>query len=91
MAVHFYAPDFEKVGSILVLACPFVPKKIKARILKFHIWIPHEKIADPYFFSCPYYFLLCSYAPFQHQRAICKQAISKSIDLIFLNYCPLQI
>ena len=23
---------------------------VHARVLKFHIWIPHEKIADPYFF-----------------------------------------
>ena len=22
-----------------------------ARVLKFHVWIPHEKIADTYFFS----------------------------------------
>ena len=25
-------------------------KKNKARVLKFHIWIPHQKIAYPYFF-----------------------------------------
>ena len=31
---------------------------VHARVLKFHIWIPHGKIADPYFFSCP------SYLPF---------------------------
>ena len=53
----FYAPNFEKVGSILLLACPFVcpfvhpfKKKIKARVLKFHIWIPRQKIAYLYFF-----------------------------------------
>ena len=43
---HFYAPNFEKVGSILLSACPFVrssvclsvrSKKNKARVLKFHI------------------------------------------------------
>ena len=45
----FYAPNFEKVGSILLSACPFVCpfvrpfKKFKARFLKFHIWIPHQK------------------------------------------------
>ena len=36
---------------------------VHARVLKFHIWIPHEKIADLYFFS----YLSClpfwSYAP----------------------------
>ena len=51
---HFYAPNFEKVGSILVSACAFVcpsvQKKIQARVLKFHIWIPRRKIAYPYFF-----------------------------------------
>ena len=49
----FYAPNFEKVGSILLLACPCVrpsiclsvQKKFKARVLKFHILIPRQKIA----------------------------------------------
>ena len=41
--------------------CPFEKIRMKsdachilwamlARVLKFHIWIPHGKIADPYFF-----------------------------------------
>ena len=67
----FYAPNFEKVGSILVSACacvrsfvlPSVQKKIQARALKFHIWILRQKIAYPYFFSCPNYLPLPSYAP----------------------------
>ena len=29
----------------------------------FKIWIPHGKIADPYFFSCPSYLPFWSYAP----------------------------
>ena len=57
-----YAPNFEKVGSTLVSACAFVrssvrpsvlpsvQKKIQARVLKFHIWIPRQKIAYLYFF-----------------------------------------
>ena len=69
MGRSFYAPNFEKVGSILVSACEFVlpsvQKKIKARVLKFHIWIPRQKIAYPYFFSCPNYLPLMSYAPFK--------------------------
>ena len=68
-----YAPNFEKVGSILVSACAFVrpsvlrsiQKKIQARVLKFHIWIPRQKIAYPYFFSCLNYLPLPSYAPFK--------------------------
>ena len=43
--VIFYAHNFEKVGSILLSARPSVQKNIKARVLKFHIWIPHQKIA----------------------------------------------
>ena len=33
-----------------------------ARVLKFHIWIPHEKIADPFFFCC--FFFLSELSPF---------------------------
>ena len=44
------------LGSILLSACAFVrssvQNRIQARVLKFHIWIPHQKIAYPYFFSC---------------------------------------
>ena len=36
---------------------------VHARVLKFHRWIPHGKIADPYFFSCPSYLPFWSYAP----------------------------
>ena len=65
--VDFYAPIFEKVGSILFSACPSVcpsvKKKIQAMVLKFHIWIPRQKIAYPYFFSCLNYLPLPSYAP----------------------------
>ena len=55
----FYASNFEKVGNILLSAClcvcpsvrPLsVQKKIKARVLKFHIWILRQKKAYPYFF-----------------------------------------
>ena len=28
---------------------------VKARVLKFHMWIPHKEIANPYFFSFPSY------------------------------------
>ena len=45
---RFYAPNFEKVGIILLSDCAFVrpsvrSKKIQARVLKFHIWIPRQK------------------------------------------------
>ena len=35
---------------------------VHSRVLKFHIWIPHGKIADPYSFSCPSYLPFWSYA-----------------------------
>ena len=51
-----------------------------ARVLKFHIWIPHGKIADPYFF------FLSELSPFLELRPFekigmksCQQGISKSI------------
>ena len=56
-------------SSIRPFVCPFVlpsvQKKIQARVLKFHIWIPRQKIAYPYFFSCLKYLPLPSYAPFK--------------------------
>ena len=33
--------------------CLSVQKNFKARVLKFHIWIPHKKIAYPYFYYTP--------------------------------------
>ena len=39
-------------------------RTVHARNLKFHIWIPHGKIADTrfFFFSCPFYLPFRSYA-----------------------------
>ena len=42
-------------------ACHFL-WTVHARVLKFHIWIPHGKISDPYFFSCLSYLPFWSYA-----------------------------
>ena len=36
---------------------------MNARVLKFHMHIPHEKIVDPYIFSCPSYAPFLSYVP----------------------------
>ena len=58
-------PTLKKVGGILLLAFLFVRyvrsfvtlsgalhnfRTIYANVLKFHIWISHEKIGDPNFF-----------------------------------------
>ena len=56
-----YAPDFEKVKGAYgfgvvrasVRAYHFTSWTVQARVLKFHIWIPHGKIADTYFFLEP--------------------------------------
>ena len=62
--------------------CPFVclsvrSKKIKARVLKFHIWIPRQNIAYPYFVSCLNYL---PYAPLKGLKVqICNHDISKTI------------
>ena len=47
---------------------------MNVRVLKFHIQILHEKIADPYFFSCSSYAPFYSYAPFKtkFENLVCK-------------------
>ena len=47
---------------------------MNVRVLKFHIQISHEKIVDPYFFSCPSYDPVWSYAPFKtkFENLVCK-------------------
>ena len=44
------------------------------RDLKFHVCIPHEKIVDPYFFSCPSYAPFLSYFPLKtkFENLVCK-------------------
>ena len=44
------------------------------RVLKFHMHIPHEKIVDPYFFSCPSYANFLSYFPLKtkFENLVCK-------------------
>ena len=79
----FNAPNFEKVGSILLSACPSVrpfKKKFKARVLKFHICIPHQKIAYPYFFFLSELSPLAELCPFEGLKVqICNHDISKTI------------
>ena len=53
-----YAPNFEEVDGAywFRVVSPFVcasvcsSRTVHARVLKFHIWIPHGKIANWYFF-----------------------------------------
>ena len=47
---------------------------VNARVLKFHMHIPHEKLVDPYFFSCPSYDPFLSYVPLKTklENLVCK-------------------
>ena len=55
-------------GCLSVHACIRLSKTVHARILKFHIWIPHGKIADTRFFPCPSYLPFWSYASLKKIR-----------------------
>ena len=55
-------------------------RPVHARILKFHIWIPHGKIADLYFFFLSELSPFLELCPFVKIRMkSCQQDISKSI------------
>ena len=47
---------------------------MNARVLKFHIQIPLEKIADPYFCSCLSFAPFLSYVPLKtkFENVVCK-------------------
>ena len=47
---------------------------VNVRDLKFYVSIPHEKIVDPYFFSCPSYAPFLSYFPWKtkFENLVCK-------------------
>ena len=47
---------------------------VHARDLKFHVYIPNEKIVDPYFFSCASYSPFLSYVPLKtkFENLVCK-------------------
>ena len=66
-----YAPNFDEVDGAYWFRVmrPSVRASVRsrtmhARVLKFHIWIPHGKIFDTrFFFSCPRYLPFWSNAP----------------------------
>ena len=76
--------------SPFVELCPFETIRIKSeachilwtvhvRVLKFHIWFPHGKIADPYFFSCLSYLPFWSYAPLKKKQTNLVSKISRKV------------
>ena len=83
-----YAPNFEKVGDILVSSCPYVCVcvcvcvciHVRDIVLKLHVWIPHGNIADAYFWFSLNYLPLSNYGPLTNKgMKFCKCRISKSI------------
>ena len=52
--ITYYASNFEEVDGTywfrVVRASVRLLKAVDARVLKFHIWIPHGKIFDTHFF-----------------------------------------
>ena len=80
----YYAPNFEKVGDILVSACPYVCMYVHIHVrdivLKLHVWIPHGKIADAFFWFSLNYLPLSNYGPLTNKgMKFFKCRISKSI------------
>ena len=81
---NFYAPNIEKVGDILVSACPYVCMcvciHVRDIVLKLHVWIPHGKIANAYFWFSLNYLPLLNYGPLTNKgMKFCKCRILKSI------------
>ena len=88
----FMPPTLKKWGGILVSACPYVCMyvcmcvctyvciHVRDIVLKLHVWIPHGKIADAYFWFSLNYLPLSNYGPLTNKgMKFCKCHISKSI------------
>ena len=76
----FMPPTLKKWGHIgfrlSVCVCIHVPDIV----LKLHVWIPHGKIADTYFWFSLNYLPLSNYRPLTNKgMKFCKCRISKSI------------
>ena len=68
-----YAPNFEKMGDILVSACPCVCMEVPDIVLKLHVLIPHGKLADACFCFSLNYLPLLNYGPLTNKgMKFCK-------------------
>ena len=62
-------------------------RTVHVRVLKFHIWIPHGKIAHTCLFSCPCYLPFWSYAPLKNSEWNLMYAISYELCMLgFWNF-----
>ena len=82
--ILFMPQTLKKWGGILVSACPYVCMyvciHVRDIVLKLHVWIPHGKIADAYFWFSLNYLPLSNYGPLTNKgMKFCKCRISKSI------------
>ena len=84
----FMPPTLKKWGGILVSACPYICMyvcmyvciHVRDIVLKLHVWIPHGKIADAYFWFSLNYLPLSNYGPLTNKgMKFCKCRISKGI------------
>ena len=79
----FYAPNFEKVGDILVSACPCVCVCLCMGhgdiVLKRPVWITHGKIAYAYFWFSLNYLPLLNYGPLTNKGMKFLNAVSRKV------------
>ena len=77
----FMPPTLKKWGTYwfrLVRMCVCI--HVRDIVLKLHVWIPHGKIADAYFWFSLNYLPLLNYGPLTNKgMKFCKCRISKSI------------
>ena len=52
-----------------------------ARVLKFHILIPHKKIAHSYFIFCTMYFPFWSYGPLKDNYKLVSKIFKKVVAM----------
>ena len=65
---------------VCMYVCVCVCIHVRDIVLKLHVWIPHGKIADAYFWFSLNYLPLLNYIPLTNKgMKFCKCRISKSI------------
>ena len=65
---------------VYMYVCMYVCMYVRDIVLKLHVWIPHGKIADTYFWFSLNYLPLLNYDPLTNKgMKFCKCCISESI------------
>ena len=87
----FMPPTLKKWGTYWFrLVRMYVCIHVQDIVLKFHVWIPHGKIANTYFWFSLNYLPLLNYGPLTNKgMKFCKCRISKNIIARNLNLCQL--